>query len=174
MKHWRRRESLLVLDSDGSGDKHSIFACLKGEVCSNSTQVDLASGFHQIPTARDRFYWRVDFDMSPSRSTPPIKTSLLLKASTRLVTCMGAGIGSTREFRDCSRCESEGAASCTIKPSEVFLNPASTAACNSSDRSTIDRVRTPAASKYRRRSAVWRVWRRSHGRQRVRDISGKP
>ena len=50
---WRRLNSLLVIDSSGLGDMQSTFSNLKGK--RYSTQIDLASGFHQLPiTEKDK------------------------------------------------------------------------------------------------------------------------
>ena len=46
---WRRLNSLLVIDSGGLGDMQSMFSNLKGK--RYFTQIDLASGFHQLPIA---------------------------------------------------------------------------------------------------------------------------
>ncbi|CAN0127235.1 unnamed protein product [Scytosiphon promiscuus] len=48
--HWRELNKMLVSDSGGLGDMQSIFDGLKGKRF--FTQLDLASGFHQIE--RDR------------------------------------------------------------------------------------------------------------------------
>ena len=46
---WRRLNYLLVIDSGGLGDMQSMFSNLKGK--RYFTQIDLASGFHQLPIA---------------------------------------------------------------------------------------------------------------------------
>ena len=46
---WRRLKSLLVIDRGGLGDVQSMFSNLKGK--GYFTQIDLASGFHQLPIA---------------------------------------------------------------------------------------------------------------------------
>ena len=46
---WRRLNSLLVVDSGGLGDMQNMFSNLKGK--RYFTQIDLASGFHQLPIA---------------------------------------------------------------------------------------------------------------------------
>ena len=46
---WRRLNSLLVVDSGGLGDMQNMFSNLKGKPY--FTQIDLASGFHQLPIA---------------------------------------------------------------------------------------------------------------------------
>ena len=46
---WRRLKSLLVIDSGSLGDMQGMFSKLKGK--RYFTQIDLASGFHQLPIA---------------------------------------------------------------------------------------------------------------------------
>ena len=46
---WRRLNFLLVVDSGGLGDMQNMFSNLKGK--RYFTQIDLASGFHQLPIA---------------------------------------------------------------------------------------------------------------------------
>ena len=46
---WRRINSLLVVDSGGLGDMQNMLSNLKGK--RYFTQIDLASGFHQLPIA---------------------------------------------------------------------------------------------------------------------------
>ena len=46
---WRRLNSLLVVDSGGLGDMQCMFSNLKSK--RYFTQIDLASGFHQLPIA---------------------------------------------------------------------------------------------------------------------------
>ena len=46
---WRRLNSLLVIGSGGLGDMQRMFSNLKGK--RYSTQIDLDSGFHQLPIA---------------------------------------------------------------------------------------------------------------------------
>ena len=48
---WRKLNALLKSDSGGLGDMQRIFDSLKGK--SYFTQIDLASGFHQIPIAEN-------------------------------------------------------------------------------------------------------------------------
>ena len=46
---WRRLNARLIVDGGGLGDMQSIFSSLKGK--RYFTQIDLASGFHQMPIA---------------------------------------------------------------------------------------------------------------------------
>ena len=87
---WRRLNSLLVVDSGGLGDMQNMFSTLKGK--RYFTQIDLASGFHQLPIAEkdkhktafrdaDGQLWefnRAGFGLTvlPAASTRIVKTAL--------------------------------------------------------------------------------------------------
>ena len=87
---WRRLNSLLVIDSGGLGDIQRMFFNLKGK--RYFAQIDLASGFHQLPIAekdkhksafRDadgqlREFNRAGFDLTvlPAAFTRIVKTAL--------------------------------------------------------------------------------------------------
>ena len=82
---WRRLNSLLVVDSGGLDDIQSMFFGLKGK--QYFTQIDLISGFHQMPMAEkdnhkttfrdaDCQLWKFYVTVLPSVFTTIVKTYL--------------------------------------------------------------------------------------------------